>query len=104
MRTTAIASLLVVIAGLALAGCGVDDQHTQLMWRSIQSSLGKASGHQQALTASASFDFSVECEQSGDADLTSRVEVTTPFDNAVNVLFGYDVTYNECQPDENTLD
>jgi hypothetical protein len=103
MRTTAIASLLVITALVAFSsGCGVDDQHTQLMWRSIQSSLGKTQGHGQALTAS--FDFSIECEESGDADLTARVDVTSPLEHAVNVLFGYDVTYNECRPDENTLD
>ena len=98
--------LSVVVAGVVgLSGCGVGPDDSKKLWRSIESSLGHntaAGSRQQAL--SVGIDFDVDCADGGTASLNANLDVTTPAENAVNALFGYDVQYERCKPDENTLD
>ncbi len=105
-RTVMFSLATAVIVTTALgAGCGVDDAGTQRLWGSVQRSLGRTGSpgsQSQALTAS--FDFDVDCAKSGTASLTAKLDVDDSLVNTVNALFGYDVRYDACQPDDNTLD
>jgi hypothetical protein len=98
MRTAPLA--LVVVASLA-TGCGTNPVDSKKVWRSVQRSLG-AGDTTQAL--SASFTFEVDCERGGGAELTAGLDIDDTITNALSGIFGYEIRYDECQPDENTLD
>ncbi|HEY4222653.1 MAG TPA: hypothetical protein VGO62_14960, partial [Myxococcota bacterium] len=105
LNVSSLASIVAIALALS-AGCGVDEANSAKVWNSIQSSLGKSAGgnsKSQALTVTSDGGFRVDCRESGSAELTTKLDVNTTDDTA-NVLFGYEVDYNACKPDENTLD
>lgn len=94
--------LLSAIAVSSLAACGVNPADSGKVWRSVTRSLGATSGDQQALTASFSFD--VDCENGGEAELEAALNIDDETDGHLLALFGYQIRYDACQPDDNTLD
>src|SRR4051794_19693141 len=105
LRVVFVAVVGVVVVGGA--GCGVSPEQSKKLWTSIESSLGHPSGSTRQQALSVGLDFNVDCAEGGTASLKANLDVTgsnTGVDSALNALFGYDVTYERCQPDENTLD
>ena len=100
---TPLRTLLVsAIAVSSLAACGVNPAASGKVWRSVTRSLGATSGDQQALTASFSFDG--DCENGGEAELQAELNIDDETDGHLLALFGYQIRYDACQPDDNTLD
>ena len=91
--------LFVIALALGLLGCGVSPEDSKKLWKSVQGSLGHTG---QALTATFTFDAS--CANGGNAAMAAKLDVNDDVVNATNAVFGYDITYERCQPDENTLD
>jgi hypothetical protein len=110
----------VSFVAVALSACGVSEQDSKKLWSSIESSLGHGSGATKQQALSVGINFDLDCANGGTASLDAGLDVTQ--DNAardgalgstgsdtgntdtLNALFGYDVTYDRCRPDDNTLD
>ncbi len=93
---------LTILALSALAACGVNPADSGKVWRSVTRTLGADSGNQQAL--SASFTFEVDCENGGEAELEALFDLDDETAGHLAAVFGYQIRYDECQPDDNTLD
>jgi hypothetical protein len=106
---------------VALTGCGVSEQDSKKLWSSIEASLGHSAGGTKQQALSVGINFDVDCANGGTASLDASLDVggtdtgaardgavgvdpnPTPGVNTLNALFGYDVAYDRCQPDDNTL-
>lgn len=100
---TRIANLLVSAVALgSLAACGVNPADSGKVWRSVTRTLQPASADEQALTAS--FTFDVDCRNGGEAEFDAALDLDDETDGHLLALFGYQIRYQACQPDENTLD
>lgn len=100
---TPLARLAVISAALAaLAACGVNPADSGKVWRSVTRTLGAGPAGEQALTASFSFD--VDCRYGGEAEIDAALDVNDETDGHLLALFGYQIRYDACQPDDNTLD
>lgn len=94
--------VLAAIVVSSLAACGVNPADSSKVWRSVTRSLGAGSADEQALTASFSFD--VDCENGGEAEFDAALNVDDETEGHLLALFGYQIRYQACQPDDNTLD
>lgn len=94
-------ALTLVSLGL-LAGCGVSPTDSKKVWGSVSRSLGAVSGTEQALTASFSFD--VDCPRGGEAEVDAALNLDDETEGHLLGLFGYEIRYQACQPDDNVLD
>src|SRR5687768_4276603 len=84
-----------------LAGCGVNPDDSRALWGSVQKSFGGGTNTQ---ALSVSVDLEVDCLKGGEADISVVLDVDDDsplFD--LTALFGYDIGYDDCQPDDNTL-
>lgn len=100
---TRIHALALVLVSLGLlANCGVSPADSKKVWSSVSRSLGAVSGNEQALTASFSFD--VDCPRGGEAEVEAALDLDDETDNHLLGLFGYEIRYQACQPDDNVLD
>jgi hypothetical protein len=95
--------LMVLVVMVPALGCGVSPQDTRAMWSSVQKTLGARGANTQALSVSVGLEM--DCAKGGTADVTVNLNIDDDsplFDLAA--LFGYEIEYEACQPDVNTLD
>ncbi|MBI1946511.1 MAG: hypothetical protein HYS27_12490 [Deltaproteobacteria bacterium] len=94
-------SLISVVFAM-LAACGVNPADSGKVWRSVTRTLGADRANEQALTASFSFD--VDCENGGEAEMEAALNIDDETEGHLAALFGWQIRYDACQPDDNTLD
>lgn len=100
---TPLARLSLISVVLAtLAACGVNPADSGKVWRSVTRTLDAGAGNEQALTAS--FSFEVDCRYGGEAELDAALNIDDETDGHLLALFGWEIRYDACQPDDNTLD
>jgi hypothetical protein len=94
-----------VVAAFALTGCpSMSEEDAQATWASIGKSLNNDDGpREQALSIDIAASATFDCRRSGDMDVASNLEADAG-DGDLAVAFDYDINYNECRPDDETLD
>ncbi len=103
MQRLVIASSALFILAAASSGCGMGQEDARATWSSVKSSLASDG---QALNISFDAD-EVPCENGGSLALELNLAIGEGEEGVPEgaaASFGYDITYDECQPDENTLD
>ena len=102
VRVVVVSSVAMVVLGLV--GCGVSPEDTKRVWGSVQKSLGKSGGGTRQQALSVGVDFDVDCARGGSAHMVAKLLIDDQAIDATNALFGYDVAYDACEPDDDILD
>ena len=78
-------------------GCGMSPEDSRKLWRHVDGALGKSQG--QALTADV--DLDADCSDGGTVSFNGSLD--TPDDATSGSTFEYEVTFNACAGDDETL-
>lgn len=101
MQCRPLYAVLVAIVPLAIGCQPLDQQDARAMFGSIESGLAGGQAGGQALSIDAEFD--VECRYGGSALFDGSFDADA-VDGAAVAQFAYEVTFDKCANDDNTID
>jgi hypothetical protein len=103
MRKALVIGLLSSVAP-ALVGCAqMSERDARATFASVESALHGGS-HDRGQALSVDVDFDLDCRYGGELQFRGALDTDDKQEGAFDATFEYDVTFDECENDENTVD